>query len=748
MTIDGQSRNLSISLFLIIVRVLCRIRFAMIEMMWLGADFQAERKRQMSSAKKCAASVKQYHKTKEARRLRELAQAEAKRRKMAARIGREMKSWWNKMDKVIAFKQKVQADEERKKAMNKQLVVLVQQTEKYTESLAVYTIGDTTTDDDSESDGHSAIEHDSEMDAQSTGDESVGSASTRTRRRKKSRKRYHLTIEEALASENRRKSKSRVVDYALMKLEANAFYGESTASDASGSDESFSAPDDSAESDDDSTLRAAIEEELHGRNRQASKDEVARTAFLADPEELRRLHEEQTMDIEEVLKRLESEPIGGEMEQGPRESAAPTSKRVKFRESVMDAPAPFQSPKADPGEDADDDADASDVENYNEAEHSDEDYEAGELEEDDETTIAQEENLPKEMTYDEEIDLLRLSADMPIEELRKMYAEMQSNGEGESSDESIENMLEDGSEDTADEEEYEEAEPELDDETTIAREESLPQDASYSEELDLLKQGAEMPIEELRQMYSNLANGSDDDRINEYNVNSSSDENDDEEFELAAVPDVDDETTIAAEEKLERDMSYEEELSLLQRENEMSVEELRAMYSGMEQEILPLTAKIATGPDDSKEEAPNVAMRSRPISERAKGARKRDESPELRNVKMKCEPGGMDVESDDGAAALNALETSAEKARQTLASRPFLLAPWVKLRLYQQVGLNWLVSLQTRRLNGILADEVSLSTTIVEDSILGSTSPISFFVSFVDGTGKAQHHSTEESHKF
>ena len=112
-------------------------------MMWLGADFQAERKRQFSLAKKCASSVKQYHKTKETRRLRELAQAELKRRKLAAKIGRDVKGWWRKLEKVISYKQKLQADEERKKAMNKQLVVLVQQTEKYTESLAAHTTATT-----------------------------------------------------------------------------------------------------------------------------------------------------------------------------------------------------------------------------------------------------------------------------------------------------------------------------------------------------------------------------------------------------------------------------------------------------------------------------------------------------------------------------------------------------------------------------------------------------------------------------
>jgi SNF2 family DNA or RNA helicase len=52
------------------------------------------------------------------------------------------------------------------------------------------------------------------------------------------------------------------------------------------------------------------------------------------------------------------------------------------------------------------------------------------------------------------------------------------------------------------------------------------------------------------------------------------------------------------------------------------------------------------------------------------------------------------------------LEVAEEEARVTRATRPFLIALWVKLREYQQIGLNWLVSIQTRRLNGIPADEM------------------------------------------
>ena len=53
----------------------------------------------------------------------------------------------------------------------------------------------------------------------------------------------------------------------------------------------------------------------------------------------------------------------------------------------------------------------------------------------------------------------------------------------------------------------------------------------------------------------------------------------------------------------------------------------------------------------------------------------------------------------------NQVELFAEPDKEKMLTRPFLLASWVKLRAYQHIGLNWLVSIQTRRLNGILADE-------------------------------------------
>ncbi|CAM9932044.1 unnamed protein product, partial [Phaeothamnion confervicola] len=71
--------------------------------------------------------------------------------------------------------------------------------------------------------------------------------------------------------------------------------------------------------------------------------------------------------------------------------------------------------------------------------------------------------------------------------------------------------------------------------------------------------------------------------------------------------------------------------------------------------------------------------------------------------------GGAENETD---AALRRLEAADEAARSVHVPRPFLLAPGLRLREYQHVGLNWLVSLHERRLNGILADEMGLGKTI------------------------------------
>lgn len=768
--------------------------------------------------------------------MRELQQAEMKRRKLAAKLGRDvMRGWWSKIEKIVTYKQKLQADQERQAAMNKQLVVLVQQTEKYTESLTNQDFAADSDDElDSEDDESNVVSDNTNGESDDLMDDdpatTSGSESEAGRRR---RRRRRMTIEEALASETSlsRRSKKKVIDYSRMKIPTNdSFYGESTASDGSGSDGSYdpmNASDENDDSDNESTFQQAMEEELQERSRKDESASTKTTTFLADPEELRKLREEVTMDIHEVIDRLQQEGDEGEpmdidsLSRPATPVADNKAKHVSFSETLeeklgspagttaLNAKDPIDVPKYD----ADDDADASDVEDYNdEIDHrSDEEFQADEAEVDDETTMEQEESMPREISASDEIDLLKQEGDLPIEELRRRYkTREQKSVQNDKEDEEV--FGDESNEIDGDHEDFEPpVEPEVDDETTIDAEERLGRDMTYEEEMDMLKRESELPIDQLRAMYAQaMANDDSEDAEVDDEIDADSDVPDAktpipalsmlstavhaqdtgsegegaDEFEFHEADAVDDETTMEAEERLGRDISYQEEIALLKQESEMSVEELRAKYVAMGEDsdasesdapsnstdntenVQSLANQLAANGDNDDEDdfAPDETVVDDETTIEVEERLGRDMSHEdeiallKRESEMSIEElramysGGLDnntepddrpiegdfrniskrkrdrvndddeseeglrkrgaedtgTTSDDGLAALNALEASAQKAQQTLASRPFLLAPWVKLRHYQQVGLNWLVSLQSRRLNGVLADEMGL----------------------------------------
>ena len=913
--------------------------FVMKEMMWLATDFQAERKRQMTMAKKIAGGVKQYHKTRESRRLRELAEAELKRRRLGARIGREVRGWWTKIERVIAYKQKLSADEERRKAMNRQLVTLVKQTERYTESLVKLP------DEEIEGEEYSSSSSGSEdiSDGHTSEDSSRRRHNKKTRRRK--RKRSGITIEEALALGERtsmRRSKAKVIDYNRLRLDKNddKFYGESTASD-SGSDATYSPDENDRWTDDETTLVEA--EALETRERMmemkrerqrmglssddVEEDTMSVASFQADPREIQILKEELVMPIEAVMDRYRQEmesttlaELAGAADHNDAMQSASNNEEENYnqteeaaqedvdehehmddsprgrrhsartgRKKVTFAPSPKKNGKSESQTkaapraaaadtstkyDADDDADASDVEDFvdkmdksgNDDDDGSDEFDAPDQEEvDDETTMEQEERMPQELSAKEEIDLLKAENEMPVEELRERYAKALQGFEGEQGDsdsneeekkreassphgkkipqtngkslpqtsgvqtaknitsgqngtssESMELVREPKDNEGGEEGEEEyvpDAGGDIDDETTIEAEERLGREMSPEEEVKMLQSENEIPVEQLRAMYASALIGNDDDDEEEGAPTSESDDDtrespgestpqsinaaflegggDDEdetgaeEFVPEGGDDIDDETTMEAEEMLGRDMSYEDEIALLSKENEMSVEQLRAKYAAAFQKDDPehdtdenneddepkrSLAKLASsslvddnsdagddgefvvgadeGDDETTMEAEERLGREMSYEDEIAMLQKESETPiedlyemykkmeEPHNDGSEVEPmdeeEGDDVPSsgtkrkrapsdsegdskdgkrckndddtDEGLAALQSLEESAERARRTLASRPFLLAPWVKLREYQQIGLNWLVSLQTRRLNGILAD--------------------------------------------
>ena len=717
--------------------------FLLKEMQWLAADFTAERKRHRTASRKLAHGVHAHFSQREKRRVRDLTAAVARQRKVAAKLARETVAWWTKLNRVLAHQQKMDMERARRQAMNHQLVQLVHQTEAYSQSLARQP-------DDSS-----------------------------------------LTIEQALAAGTRR-SKQRVTDYARLERvhRPAVLYGELTEESAESADDSYADHHHDAK-DDETTLVQAEVEEIRERRRilagvdeeddDEEDDDDDAVSFVADPEELRKLQEEGDMDLDLVLERLRAE--GGS-------SVSNVERHVSFAsQQDLDEEAPHRkhSAVADPGNDADDDADASDVEDFvlmaDNAEGDDDgsdDFIVDEAEVDDETTIAQEERLPREMSEAEEIKLLEDESELPIEELRRRYAAVLAPPADDEEDESDMNAADEIPED-GDEEFRPVSGADVDDETTIKAEERLGRDMTYEEEVALLENEGNIPIERLRQMYSGMNDDTDDiddDMVEEEGDQSeilgaaqllSQDDNDaseQEDYQPKAGETVDDETTIAAEEQRGRDMTYEEEISVLQQESEMPIHELRAMYSQMEREAETEEAEkqssFASELDKAIENEENdeefrlqgeevddettieqeerlgremsaeseIAMLKAeselPVDElRAMYKETDDHNKSTNPSKRKRESPATDrrnknrrLESessseDSGRVALDALEASAERARKTLASRPFLLAPWVKLRQYQQTGLNWLVSLQSRRLNGILADGTTRAVYIV-----------------------------------
>ena len=679
------------------------------EMAWLAADFASERKRQLASGKKLAGGVEQYLKNANIRRARELAEAELQRRRRAGKLSRHVRGWWHKVERVIAYKQKVHADVERRKAMNKQLVALVHQTERYGETLQ-----------------HSAC-HEEKGGGQ-------------------------VTIEEALAAasgSNTRSSKSTTTDYARLNQqeETHEFYGTTTSD--SGSDASFYLEAEDSTDDESTLLEAQARELAERRAREESDEEDDDASYYADPNELQKLKEEADMQVDQVVERFrqEAEQAVQNVANIPEQvddAESVSTRRVRFAGNIEQStakgeikeedatkmddqePKPAETtrvtrkssmPETDPGNEADDDGDISDVEDFVDEQVASDDgsdeFEADRDEKDDETTIEAEERLGRDMSAADEINLLQQEGEMSIEELRNMYSSVDNGSNehdeeedpsesGESASSSThqhaqmpstdngsagidESMFD--ADDTAEQDEFQPDAMDVDDETTMEAEERLGREMSHEQEMSLLEKEGEIPIEQLRAMYAEMASNSNNDEMsidsetqsqtsqNDSSLGNMLFDDDDHESEdefRPAMEDVDDETTMEAEERLGREISVEDEIALLQKEGETPVEHLRSMYN----------QKDDSSSDTNKDQTRRQGRkRSRPESD------------------------GSDS-SDDGDAALEALKVAEEKARTTYATRPFLIAPWVKLREYQQIGLNWLVSIQTRRLNAILADEM------------------------------------------
>ncbi|RHY34953.1 hypothetical protein DYB32_000519 [Aphanomyces invadans] len=110
--------------------------FLLQEMQWMSTDFAQERKWRHRKAKTLSLSVAGYHNKKATANVRTQQQEEQARKRFAAKIGRDVKKFWLKVDKLVAHEVKTTEEEKQKALMESQLQFLLQQTEKYAAALA------------------------------------------------------------------------------------------------------------------------------------------------------------------------------------------------------------------------------------------------------------------------------------------------------------------------------------------------------------------------------------------------------------------------------------------------------------------------------------------------------------------------------------------------------------------------------------------------------------------------------------
>uniref|UniRef100_A0A8C2DQ77 Snf2-related CREBBP activator protein n=1 Tax=Cyprinus carpio TaxID=7962 RepID=A0A8C2DQ77_CYPCA len=106
------------------------------EMQWLSADFAQERRWKRGVARKVVRMVMRHHEELRQKEERAKREEQAKLRRVASSIAKEVRAFWNSVEKVVQYKQQSRLEEKRKKALDLQLDFIVGQTERYSDMLS------------------------------------------------------------------------------------------------------------------------------------------------------------------------------------------------------------------------------------------------------------------------------------------------------------------------------------------------------------------------------------------------------------------------------------------------------------------------------------------------------------------------------------------------------------------------------------------------------------------------------------
>ncbi|GLT95591.1 hypothetical protein SLE2022_132650 [Rubroshorea leprosula] len=339
--------------------------------------------------------------------------------------------------------------------------------------------------------------------------------------------------------------------------------------------------------------------------------------------------------------------------------------------------------------------------------------------EDDEQTLEEDEALITEEERQEELAALQSEIDLPLEELLKCYMV------DRVSRESCPDKSEDGIKPTLDEDDYGKdnndhcaASSKGDPSSLLVRRSSESNGDLHVSERNSLKIKA-APVK-------NLSDNSREEAKEDvpYDFN---DEQDDGDFSIAGE-EKDDETTLSEEEELAKadPNNPTDEIALLQKESEIPIEELLAMYRKdssndevSEDESAYASALSEDFLDSSPHEDVEVKQEGNAVDESLELTVGQPFAEDEPSPERKLEDG---MESENRIDAAAAAARSAQPTGNTFSTTnvrtkfPFLLKH--PLREYQHIGLDWLVTMYEKRLNGILADEMGLGKTIMTISLL------------------------------
>uniref|UniRef100_A0A7N6BQG0 Snf2-related CREBBP activator protein n=1 Tax=Anabas testudineus TaxID=64144 RepID=A0A7N6BQG0_ANATE len=313
-------------------------------------------------------------------------------------------------------------------------------------------------------------------------------------------------------------------------------------------------------------------------------------------------------------------------------------------------------------------------------------------------------------------------------------------------------------------------EEEDDEETIEVEEQQEGNDAeSHRKEIELLKEEGMLPLDQLLSTLNlpQVHDSGSEEECSDETSSSAEEEEEDGEFTANEEDAEDEEETIAAQEKIEGSVNHVEELDDLAKEGrcncdlvmlsnrDMSIEELLEKYKGAYASDFevpsPSGSKASSDSEvsgDEEEESEedesdvesNTSSSGIPkiisYSAEEDDSEKDDEESEEEDDEDDSRDEGMEILLKEGdhspsssgsrpkkeishiAATAESLQPKGYTLATTKVKTPIPFLLHGTLREYQHIGLDWLVTMYEKKLNGILADEMGLGKTIQTIALL------------------------------